>query len=184
MFFAACAALQSKLSGGQPFAVIPQPVGPPLPHTGAKPEQLVIGTLQDFPNFEPKKSCGDMRVRSECVCARVLELWFCHENYALKLVRRGLTVLSLQAELTAAKCVRRGLCEDYSSSFLPILQGRTYSMPKWLGNFRELRRPRSGEFFVSYSLPSIPFLLARTLSTARVLPQRRSFLRAIFDDGV
>ena len=71
-----------------------------------------------------------------------------------------------------------------SSSFLPILQGRTYSMPKWLGNFRELRRPRSGEFFVSYSLPSIPFLLARTLSTARVLPQRRSFLRAIFDDGV
>ena len=45
-------------------------MGPPLPRTSAKPEQLVIGTLQDFPNFEPKKSCGDMRVRSVCVCVR------------------------------------------------------------------------------------------------------------------
>ena len=64
-----------------------------------------------------------MRVRSvcQCVCVSVcvyvcmyvcmcsLELWFCHENYALKLVKKGLTVLSLQAELTAGKCVRRGL---------------------------------------------------------------------------
>ena len=58
MFFAACAALQSKLSGGQPFAVIPQPVGPPLPRTSAKPEQLVIGTLQDFLNFEPRNAAA------------------------------------------------------------------------------------------------------------------------------
>ena len=66
-----------------------------------------------------------------------------------------------------------------SSNFLPTFQGRTYSMPKWLGKFRELRRPLSGEICISYSLPSTPFLLARTLSTAHVLPQRRSLLSTI-----
>ena len=62
---------------------------------------------------------------------------------------------------------------------MPIFQGRTYSMPKKLGNFRELRRPLSGEICISYRLPSTPFLLARTLSTAHVLPQRGSLLSTI-----
>ena len=34
-------------------------------------------------------------------------------------------------------------------------------------------------YCISYSLPSTPFLLARTLSTAHVLPQRRSLLSTI-----
>ena len=46
-------------------------------------------------------------------------------------------------------------------------------------NSWELRRPLSGEICISYSLPSTPFLLARTLSTAHVLPQRRSLLSTI-----
>ena len=46
-------------------------------------------------------------------------------------------------------------------------------------NIRELRRPLSGEICISYSLPSTPFLLACTLSTAHVLPQRRSLLSTI-----
>ena len=39
--------------------------------------------------------------------------------------------------------------------------------------------PLSGEICISYSLPRTPYLLARTLSTAHVLPQRRSLLSTI-----